>query len=157
MTHTPLGTAHRKQTKWRLNLLNASLIFSVKAWKHTWTEHVANNFSGIHYYPRLKRTDCLTDLQFRTQAFLKWSHVIGFAVHDISREFGAFIFHIRESKNKASGAKNPARHMKMAFFLGCLTAEEQGNMQHWNINKHYGISQNTQLSGKLKCHNHLVI
>jgi len=55
-------------------------------------------------------------------------HVTGFAVHDISRECGAIILHTRESKNKASGAKNPARHLKMAFFLGCLTAEEQGTM-----------------------------
>jgi len=55
-------------------------------------------------------------------------HVIGFAVHDVSRECGDFILHIGESKNKASGAKNPARHLKMAFFLGCLTAEEQSTI-----------------------------
>jgi hypothetical protein len=55
-------------------------------------------------------------------------HVIGFAVHDVSRECGVFILHTTESKNKASGAMNPARHLKMAFFLGCLTGEEQGTM-----------------------------
>jgi len=53
-------------------------------------------------------------------------HVIGFAVYNVSRECGAIILHTRESKNKASGTKNPARHLKMAFFLGCLPAEEQG-------------------------------
>jgi hypothetical protein len=54
-------------------------------------------------------------------------HVIEFAVH-VSRECGTFILHIRESKNKASGAKKPAQHLKRALFLGCLTAEEQGTM-----------------------------
>jgi hypothetical protein len=48
-------------------------------------------------------------------------HVAGFAVHDVSREYGTIILHIiKEFKNKASGAQEPCKTSDNEILPGLL-------------------------------------